>query len=66
MPLHRSARLFTLGLALSGACAAQTTPDAESTHNQLKQQRADKALAKAVRARQQKTSKSQFSVAQKS
>jgi hypothetical protein len=66
MPLHRSARLFTLGLALSGACAAQNTPDAESTHKQLKQQRADKALAKAVRARQQKAAKPQFPLGQRS
>jgi hypothetical protein len=66
MPLHRSARLFTLGLALSGVCSAQTTPDAESTHKQLKQQRTDKALAKSVRARQQKAAKQQFPLGRRS
>ncbi len=29
MPIHRSARLFTLGLALAGTCAAQNPLEAE-------------------------------------
>jgi hypothetical protein len=29
MPLHRSARLFTLGLALAGTCAAQNPLETE-------------------------------------
>jgi hypothetical protein len=49
MPLYRSARLFTLGLALAGTCAAQDTQENRVTPRQLKQQpRADKSARKAL------------------
>jgi hypothetical protein len=52
MPLYRSARLFTLGLALAGTCAAQDTQDNKMPHRPLKQQqRADRAVRKATNAK---------------
>jgi hypothetical protein len=54
MPLYRSARLFTLGLALAGTCAAQNTQDNKSTYRQLRQQqwkqqqRTEKPVRRAV------------------
>jgi hypothetical protein len=51
MPLYRSARLFTLGLALAGTCAAQNTQENKSTQRPSKQQRADKSLRKAQGAK---------------
>jgi hypothetical protein len=52
MPLYRSARLFTLGLALAGTCAAQDTQDNKMPHGTMKQQqRADKPVRKATNAK---------------
>jgi hypothetical protein len=53
MPLHRSARLFTLGLALAGTCAAQNTQDTKQTQRQLKQQQRE-AVRKALNTKPQK------------
>jgi hypothetical protein len=50
MPLYRSARLFTLGLALAGSCAAQT-PDTLNPQRQMKQQQNER---KALRIKQQR------------
>jgi hypothetical protein len=52
MQLYRSARLFTLGLALAGSCAAQDPQDLQNTNQlqrQMKQQRANKAQIEASR-----------------
>jgi hypothetical protein len=55
MPLHRSARLFTLGLALAGTCAAQNTQDNKHTQRQPKQQqRSDRSVRKAANPKSQK------------
>jgi hypothetical protein len=65
MPLHRSARLFTLGLALAGTCTAQNKLETEQTKHsqpaqraQLKpnkaQVKANLAERKALYARQQR------------
>jgi hypothetical protein len=52
MPLYRSARLFTLGLALAGTCAAQDPQDNKATHKPAKQQqRADRAVRKPLNAK---------------
>lgn len=62
MPLHRSTRLFTLGLALAGTCAVQNPQENKSTQRQLKQlqqQRAEKSVRKALNARPQKNDKAQ-------
>jgi hypothetical protein len=53
MPLYRSARLFTLGLALAGTCAAQDTQDNKMPHRQLKQQQRE-AVRKALATKPQK------------
>jgi len=66
MPLHRSARLFTLGLALAGTCTAQNKLETEQTKHsqpaQLKpkkaQVKANLAERKALHARQQRRAES--------
>ena len=58
MPLHRSARLFTLGLALAGTCAAQDTQDNKQTQRSPRQQQSTyKAVRKALNAKPQRTDK---------